>query len=304
MCSTSKKLSARGISKAALEFVAVVAFGTVIVQVCSLAPCATTIVDLGRAIADFVGSKTHLIAVVLLLILVLVQFIVHRLDKSGVAKPWLIPSEPKPPGEGIVGRYYWLCASGCSAASGGTGAAGKGLVYGKAIKWRGLTLAKLAEAVAEGLAQAQGKNNQAELQKQVKASFHETDKSAIRAFMTKQSIFAALSTFLLGAVSRKLPAQFPSTLVDWIYVGSAGGFLLTLLIVLVSIQTYSIYVRIRWDESSGNQLLVKGRQFDEGSFYCLTISLLLGLCAYQPWAALVAIPVFGWLMRKYYFFKD
>lgn len=134
------------------------------------------------------------------------------------------------------------------------------------------------------------------------ARFHETDKSAIRAFMTKQSIFAAISLFLLKAVSTRLPPVFPGSYQDVLYVMAAGGFLVTLLIVLAAIQTYSTYVRIQWDDASGIALLRKGREFDEHSFYWLTCSLLVALCAYQPWAALIAMPVFGHLMYKYYFF--
>jgi hypothetical protein len=140
------------------------------------------------------------------------------------------------------------------------------------------------------------------LKKQVAAAFHETDKSSVRAFMTKQSIFAALTLFLLKAVSSKLPAGFPGTGTEALYMASAAGFLATLLTVLVAIQIYSSYVRIAWDEEGGNELLKKGREMDEWSFYSLTLSILLALCAYQPWAALVAIPGFGILMHRYYFF--
>jgi len=134
------------------------------------------------------------------------------------------------------------------------------------------------------------------------ARFHETDKSAIRAFMTKQAIFAAITLALLKAVSTRLPPVFPGDFKELLYVTAAGGFLVTLLTVFAAIQTYSTYVRVQWDDASGIALLIKGRRFDEQSFYGLTWSLLVALCAYQPWAALIAMPVFGLLMYKYYFF--
>lgn len=121
--------------------------------------------------------------------------------------------------------------------------------------------------------------------------------------MTKQSIFAAMTLFLLKAVSSKLPRGVPSTFTELLYVVSAGGFLFALLIVLVAIQTYSTYVRFLWEDTPGNELLKKGRELDEWSFYLMTFSLLVALCAYQPWVALIAIPVFGALMFKYYFFS-
>jgi hypothetical protein len=165
-----------------------------------------------------------------------------------------------------------------------------------------LTPDGVALAVAHGIALAREKEKHAALVKQPVARFHETDKSAIRAFMTKQSIFAAISLFLLKAVSTRLPPVFPDNYRDLLYVTAAGGFLVTLLIVLAAIQTYSTYVRIQWDDASGIALLIKGRHFDEQSFYWLTFSLLVALCAYQPWAALIAMPVFGHFMYRYYFF--
>lgn len=155
-----------------------------------------------------------------------------------------------------------------------------------------------------GKAQLKADSGNAALQAQVAAAFHETDKSAIRAFMTKQSIFAALLLFLLKAVSGKLPAGVPGSLAECLYVVSAGGFLAALLTVLVAIQTYSTYVRIQWDAAAGNELLKKGREMDQLSFYLLSISLLAALCAYHPWAALVAVPAFGALMLRYYFFSN
>lgn len=139
-------------------------------------------------------------------------------------------------------------------------------------------------------------------EKEKAARLHETDKSAIRAFMTKQAIFAAITLAFLKAVSTRLPPVFPGNFKELLYVAAAGGFLVTLLTVFAAIQTYSTYVRIQWDEASGITLLRRGRRFDEQSFYWLTCSLLVALCAYQPWAALIAMPVFGHLMYKYYFF--
>jgi hypothetical protein len=139
-------------------------------------------------------------------------------------------------------------------------------------------------------------------EKKKAARLYETDKSAIRAFMTKQAIFAAITLALLKAVSTRLPPVFPGDFKELLYVAAAGGFLVTLLTVFAAIQTYSTYVRVQWDDASGIALLRKGRRFDEHSFYGLTCSLLVALCAYQPWAALIAMPVFGHLMYKYYFF--
>ena len=138
--------------------------------------------------------------------------------------------------------------------------------------------------------------------------FHIEDRGAIRAFVTKQSIFAALSMFLIGQISSGLQTDFlvfnAKNFSFWLKIFSAGGFLAVLLIVLVSIQIYSSYLRIDWCASERKILLRKGRKLDELSFYTLTISILIGLCAYQPLASLIAIPLFGWLLFYYYFFSE
>lgn len=209
------------------------------------------------------ATLTNGIAFLLLGLLYVVQAGVHALDKQRAENN---KSATPAKGLGIAGRHRWM----------------------------------LFQAT-EKYEQATTKD--ATLQKQIDAKFHETDKGAIRAFMTKQSIFAALTLFLLKAVSAKLPPALPQTLTELLYVLAGGGFLLTLLIVLVAIQTYSTYVRFQWDEKPGNALLKKGRQLDEWSFYLMSFSLLVALSAYQPWVALIVIPVFGTLMYKYYFFS-
>lgn len=203
------------------------------------------------------------IAFLLLGILFIVQAGVHALDKRRAEND---KGATPPQGLGIAGRHRWM-------------------LFQATEKYK------------------QAETKDANLQKQIDAKFHETDKGAIRAFMTKQSIFAALTLFLLKAVSAKLPAALPHTLTEWLYVLAAGGFLLALLIVLVAIQTYSTYVRFQWDDTPGNALLKKGRQLDEWSFYLMSFSLLVALSAYQPWVALIVIPVFGTLMYRYYFFQ-
>ena len=230
------------------------------------------------------------IALIILVGLSLVGGIVHFLDRLGVAEER---------GAGIVGRFARLASLAARTES-----------AEPAPPTAAETTNRLAAAIASGLALASENEKTAARAKQRRACFHETDKSAIRAFLTKQSIFAALCLFLLKAVSSKLPTALPHSYQECInafpqclYVFAAGGFLIALLTVLVAVQTYSTYVRIQWDEQSANELLKKGREFDELSFYALSFSLLLALCAYQPWAALIAIPAFGILMYKYYFFK-
>ncbi|MBW8305686.1 MAG: hypothetical protein K0M46_02290 [Thiobacillus sp.] len=255
------------------------------------APCITGQTLFTDNGATMVGG----IAVALLALLAATQWLVHRLDKRN--------GKAGQNGRGIVGRYWsmrsqaepgdkkaQLAAPPQAAAAAASSAAGTepGALF--------------ASVIAQAIALAKEDEKNAARRKLQNADFHETDKSAIRAFMTKQSIFAALTLFLLKAISPKLPTGFPDTFPEWLYVAAAAGFLVTLLAVLVAIQTYSTYVRIQWDEKSGIELLKKGRELDEGSFYALTISLLVALCAYQPWAALVAIPTLGILLYKYYFF--
>lgn len=234
------------------------------------------------------------IAVTLLALLAATQWLVHHLDRRN--------GRAGQKGRGIVGRYWSMRSQ---AKPGGQKAqlAAPPQTTAAASSAAGTEPGALfASVVAQAIALAKEDEKNAAREKLVKADFHETDKSAIRAFMTKQSIFAALTLFLLKAIAPKLPTAFPDTLPEWLYVAAATGFLVTLLAVLVAIQTYSTYVRIQWDEQSGIELLKKGRELDEGSFYALTISLLVALCAYQPWAALVAIPTLGILLYKYYFF--
>lgn len=273
---------------------------TVVVTVVMIALKASPYLRESLPIADqtlFTDNEATMvggIAVTLLAFLAATQWLVHRLDRQN--------GKAGQKGRGIVGRYWSMRVQAepgdkkaqlaappraTAAASSAAGTEPGALV---------------ASVVAQAIALAKEDEKNAARRKLLKAAFHETDKSAIRAFMTKQSIFAALTLFLLKAISPKLPTAFPDTLPEWLYVASAAGFLYTLLAVLVAIQTYSTYVRIQWDEQSGIELLKKGRELDERSFYALTISLLVALCAYQPWAALVAIPALGMLLYKYYFF--
>lgn len=234
------------------------------------------------------------IAVILLALLAATQWLVHRLDRRN--------GKAGQKGLGIVGRY-WSMRSPPEPGDKKAQLAAPPQATAAASSAAGTEPGALvASVVAQAIALAKEDEKNAARRKLVYADFHETDKSAIRAFMTKQSIFAALTLFLLKAISPKLPTAFPDTFPEWLYVAAATGFLVTLLAVLVAIQTYSTYVRIQWDEQSGIELLKKGRELDEGSFYALTISLLVALCAYQPWAALVAIPTLGILLYKYYFF--
>lgn len=228
-------------------------------------------------------TMVRVIASLILFALVAEQFWVHAQDRN-------VQNRPEEE-DGVKGRYRRLLARAAPVPPAHAPLGGQTL-----------TPDGVALAVAHGVALAKEKEKHAAGLKLLAARFHETDKSAIRAFMTKQSIFAAIALFLLKAVSTRLPPVFPGSYQELLYAMAAGGFLVTLLTVLAAIQTYSTYVRIQWDEASGIALLRKGRQFDEHSFYWLTCSLLLALCAYQPWAALIAMPVFGHLMYKYYFF--
>jgi hypothetical protein len=241
--------------------------------------------DCLQVLPDIGDTMVRAIASFILLVLVAVQARVHALDSK-------VENRPQEE-DGVKGRYQRLLARTAPVPSAHAPLGGQTL-----------TPDGVALAVAHGIALAREKEKHAAVLKLPVARFHETDKSAIRAFMTKQSIFAAISLFLLKAVSTRLPPLFPGNYQDVLYVMAAGGFLVTLLIVLAAIQTYSTYVRIQWDEASGIALLRKGRRFDEHSFYWLTCSLLVALCAYQPWAALMAMPVFGHLMYKYYFFAS
>lgn len=248
----------RFLAKMALIGTGLVALATIALKAaqllllnCTLYPAALPVIETTHA---------RWIAFGVLVILVLVQVGVHKLDRRHGKRV----NAKLPTGLGIIGRFEWRRAQGRI----------------------------LHESHAEN----------APLKKQVSAAFHETDKSSVRAFMTKQSIFAALTLFLLKAVSNKLPSAFPNSGTEVLYIVSAAGFLGTLLTVLVAVQIYSTYVRIQWDEQGGNELLKKGREMDEWSFYALTSSILVALCAYQPWAALIAIPGFGILMHRYYFF--
>ncbi len=274
----------RRVAKLSLVLTGLLALATILCELCQRLPLEWSISVCKAVCPHLDASIVRGIALIILLVLVGAQRRVHKLDGSNINEG---------SAAGIVGRYRQLKS----------GAAAGGSVAPAPLGGPVQTADEVAAAVARGIALAKAEEKEAARAKQVNARFHETDKSAVRAFMSKQSVFAALSLFLLKAVSTHLPPVFPKSLEQWIYVASAGGFLFTLLTVLAAIQTYSTYVRIQWDEGSSIELLNKGRRFDEASFYALTISLLAVLCAYQPWAALVTLPAFGMLMYRYYFFR-
>lgn len=276
--------AARRVAKIILTLTVLLALALVAPHVGRQLSARWPLFDCLQVLPDIGDTTVRAFAFGILLVLVAVQFWVHAQDKN-------VQNRPEKE-DGVIGRYQRLLAR-------------TGPVPSAHAPLGGQTLTPdgVALAVAHGIALAREKEKHDALLKQPVASFHETDKSAIRAFMTKQAIFAAITLALLKAVSTRLPPVFPGDFKELLYVTAAGGFLVTLLTVFAAIQTYSTYVRIQWDDASGIALLIKGRHFDEQSFYGLTFSLLVALCAYQPWAALIAMPVFGHLLYNYYFFE-
>jgi hypothetical protein len=276
--------AARRVAKIILTLTVLIAVALVAYQVGRQLSARWSLFDCLEGLPDIEDTTVRVVASFILFALVAAQFWVHAQDEN-------VQNRPEDE-DGVKGRYKRLREQAAPVPPAHAPLGGQTL-----------TPDGVAAAVAHGIALAKEKEKHAAGLKLLAARFHETDKSAIRAFMTKQAIFAAITLALLKAVSTRLPSVFPGNFKELLYVMAAGGFLVTLLIVLAAIQTYSTYVRIQWDDASGIALLRKGREFDEHSFYWLTCSLLVALCAYQPWAALIAMPVFGRVMYRYYFFR-
>jgi hypothetical protein len=142
----------------------------------------------------------------------------------------------------------------------------------------------------------------AEGKKSTAAGFYECDKGAVRGFVTKQSFFLAVAALLLRFVQEKI--QVPMFTIEWwLYAASFAGLVATVFTALVSLHCYTTFLRFVWKYPERFELLQKGRDLDERSFYLLVFSFLSALTAYQPVIALPATGLLAYVLPYYYFFE-
>lgn len=136
----------------------------------------------------------------------------------------------------------------------------------------------------------------------LRAAFLESDKGAVGAFITKQSIFAALAVALIGALyGAGEPDRLHGVAVPC-YYGSLLVTLTSLVTVLVSIECYSSVLRYHWPVLHRTDLLIKARTLDGWSFYLLVLGLLLGVTVRYPAIAAPVIFAFTWLLVRWFYF--
>lgn len=179
-----------------------------------------------------------------------------------------------------------------------------------ALAFAGIKLVHALDTRGDGLRgryrQHAGLNDQRQVAEsggqRLRTDFLDLDKGVVSAFITKQSIFAALALGLLAALGQLHDTAVGSAPVDGVYYLALGCLLISLVTVLVSIECYSSVLRYHWPTEDRVDLLLKARGLDAWSFYLLVLGLLLGVSVgYPVIAALLTAAFTGLLVRRFYF---
>jgi hypothetical protein len=141
-----------------------------------------------------------------------------------------------------------------------------------------------------------------------------TEPDITLAIIARQSIHVAIALGLLvaifqghflnpeGKVSSISGAlsQF-NICVAWIV---AGGFSLSVVLILVSALCYDYSCRFNWKDPLKRSLMRKGLKLDIWSWYAFTLSLILSIALVSPFLCILINACYGFLLLYYYFFTD
>ena len=126
----------------------------------------------------------------------------------------------------------------------------------------------------------------------------ETD--VIAASMTKQSVLAAIASILI-VIIQAAPKTTDYLRLVWLL--STCGFVLSILLLLISMVCYDYASRFNWNSFYKAELVGKALRFDIWSWYFLLTSLVLSIALISPRLSVVSGIFAGILMWWYYFFR-
>ncbi|HXD32796.1 MAG TPA: hypothetical protein VN643_16860 [Pyrinomonadaceae bacterium] len=127
----------------------------------------------------------------------------------------------------------------------------------------------------------------------------ETD--VISASMTKQSVLATIASILAIVIQAFFREQ--SGYLRLVSALSTAGFLLTILLLLVSMVCYDYASRFNWDATEKADLVGKALYLDIWSWYFLLTSFVLAVALLNPRLSTILSVFAGILMWWYYFFR-
>ena len=139
-----------------------------------------------------------------------------------------------------------------------------------------------------------------DLTQKMKDNAYNLETDVIAASMTKQSVLAAIASILI-VIIQAAPKTTDYLRVVWVI--STIGFVLSILLLLVSMVCYDYASRFNWSSFYKAQLVGKALDFDIWSWYCLLTSLVLSIALISVRLSIVSGMFGGILMWWYYFFR-
>ncbi len=133
------------------------------------------------------------------------------------------------------------------------------------------------------------------------------DADVIAATMTKQSVLAAIAAILLTIVievRHNLPQSAPNEPISFPFLAtelSTIGFLLSILLLLVSMKCYDYAARFNLPETYRITLIDKGLDLDILSWYLLLFSFALGIASMSVTLSILLSFIGGYSLWWYYF---
>lgn len=139
-----------------------------------------------------------------------------------------------------------------------------------------------------------------------RASRHTYDlnPSVIATTMTKQSVLTAIAAILLAVLQGYQQGAAPRATDEFSQFAarlSMIGFLVSILLLLVSMKCYDYACRFNLDRIYRAELVSKGLTLDIWSWYLLLFSLTVGVASINTTVSIVISFVAGYLLWWYYF---
>ncbi|HEY0557899.1 MAG TPA: hypothetical protein VGG20_26855 [Thermoanaerobaculia bacterium] len=138
---------------------------------------------------------------------------------------------------------------------------------------------------------------------ELKSKSYDLSAGAIAATITKQSVLIAIAAILLGVVQAysREGDHAKSKFVLFSSEMSMIGFLLSIVLLLVSLKCYDYACRFKLKDRYKAELVRKGLVLDIWSWYLILFSLVVGVASLSPTLSIAVSFVVGYLLWWYYF---
>lgn len=160
-----------------------------------------------------------------------------------------------------------------------------------------LTLASIAHVADGWCKKGQGIRN---ITRRMGGVTYNLETDVIGASMTKQSILAAIASILI-VIIQAAPKTTPYLRLVWVL--STCGFVVSIVLLLVSMLCYDYASRFNWNSFYKADLVGKALRFDIWSWYALLTSLVLSIALISTRLSVASGIFAGILMWWYYFFR-